>query len=233
MAGYREHISVSAMLGVAYGGGLSLLGPLNFVQGALAGWLTALGGMLPDLDSPTSRPVRELFGLVAGVAPLLLAGKLLRWLDMPADRETVTLTIVVMYLAIRYGGSDMVKKLAKHRGMLHSVPFLLIAAELVYLTYPSDSERTKLLMAGGVAVGVFSHLLLDEIYSVEMKGGRVRLKNSSGTALKWRGDEFVPNVSTYCVLMLLSYAALSQTGWIASDPSGPDVMAAEEALSPR
>lgn len=238
MAGYREHISVSAMLGIAYGAGVSLLGPLNFVQGALAGWLTALGGLIPDLDSPTSRPVRELFGLVAALAPLLLAGKLLKWLDIPAGPESVMLTIVVMYLAIRYGGSDMIKKLAKHRGMFHSLPAMLIAAQLVFLTYPSDLERTRLLMAAGVALGVLSHLVLDEIYSVEVKSGRLRLKNSSGTALKWSGPAFVPNVTTYCILMLLSYVTLAQTGWLAVDPPNADLsnaglMATGDVAAPR
>ena len=233
MAGFREHITVSAMLGIAYGGGMSVLGPLNFVQGALAGWLTAIGGMLPDLDSPTSRPVRELFGLVAGLLPLLIAGRLLRWLNIPAGPETVMLTIVIMYLAIRYGGSDMVKKLAKHRGMFHSIPAVLIAGQLVYLTYPSDLERTKLLMAAGIALGVLSHLVLDEIYSVDVSGGRLRLKKSSGTALKWSGEAFTPNVVTYCLLMLLSYVTLAQAGWIDATYTGGEPVAEQPADAPQ
>lgn len=217
MAGYREHITVSAMLGVAYGVGMSAFGTLNFVQGALAGWLTALGGMLPDLDSPTSRPVRELFGLVAGVAPLLLAGKMLQGLNLPAGRESVMLTIILMYLAIRYGGADLIKHFAKHRGMFHSIPAVLIAAELVFLGYPSDSDWVKLIMAVGVCIGMFSHLLLDEIYSVEMRNGRVRLKSSSGTALKWSSPNFTPNVLTYAIVMVLTFGIMTQQGWIAAD----------------
>ena len=234
MAGFREHVSVSAMLGIAYGAGTSVFGPLNFVQGALAGWLTALGGMVPDLDSPTSRPIRELFGLVAGIAPLLLAGRLLRWLGLPSNPESVILTVVLLYLAIRYGGSDLIKHVAKHRGMFHSLPALLITAELVFLTYPSGSGSVRMMMAGGIAIGFFSHLLLDEIYSVEMKGGRLRLKKSAGTALKWHGPAFLPNVFCYAMCLLLTYAAFVDVGWVEFTPTdAPGPLAdADELLGP-
>lgn len=218
MAGYREHVTVAAFAGVGYGLGAVLVGGFTVVQGALAGWLAAIGGMLPDLDSPTSRPVKELFGLVAAIGPLILAGPILIWLDLPAGPESIMLTIVILYLAIRYGGVEAVSRFAKHRGMFHSLPAAIISAEIIYLAYPSESEFTKLLMAGAIATGFLSHLVLDEIYSVEVSSGRVKLKNSSGTALKWYGPDFVPNVMTYCIAMTLSFVILNQWGWIAADP---------------
>lgn len=219
MAGYREHITVAAFAGIGYGISSILLGGFTLVQGALAGWLASLGGMLPDLDSPTSRPVRELFGLVAAIGPLLLAGRVLVWLNLPSGPESIMLAIVVMYLGIRYGGAELVSRFAKHRGMFHSLPALIISAELVYLVYPSDSEFTKLLMAGAVGTGFLSHLLLDEVYSVDVSAGRVKLKKSSGTAIKWSGPDFVPNMICYCMVMILSFAILNQWGWIAADPN--------------
>ena len=220
MAGYREHITVAAFAGIGYGLGSILIGGFTLVQGALAGWLAAIGGMLPDLDSPTSRPVKELFGLVAAIGPLILAGRVLVWLDLPAGPESIMLTIVVLYLAIRYGGVELVSRFAKHRGMFHSIPAMIISGEIVYLAYPSEAEFTKLLMAGAVATGFLSHLLLDEVYSVDVRGGRVRLKSSSGTAIKWSGPDFVPNVLTFCILSVLSFVILNQWGWIAADPVG-------------
>lgn len=219
MAGYREHITVAAFAGVGYGLGAVFVGGFTLVQGALAGWLAAIGGMLPDLDSPTSKPVKELFGLVAAIGPLILAGPVLVWLDLPAGPESIMLTIVILYLAIRYGGVEVVSRFAKHRGMFHSLPAMIISGEIVYLAYPTEAEFTKLLMAGAVATGFLSHLILDEVYSVEVKGGRVKLKSSSGTALKWSGPDFVPNVLTYCMAMILTFVILNQWGWIAADPT--------------
>ena len=59
MAGFRMHVGTAATIGVGYG--LAAVKPLGFAPDAaiLAGGLTAVGGMLPDLDSDTGRPIRK------------------------------------------------------------------------------------------------------------------------------------------------------------------------------
>lgn len=220
MAAYREHISVSSLLGVMVGGGAYFALGFTPIQGALAGWLTALGGMLPDLDSETGRPVREMFGLVAAVAPLALVGRVIGWLGLESTPEMVMLLIVIMYLTIKYGGQMLVGSISVHRGMFHSLPAMLIAAELTYLAYPSSVSRVKLLMGAGVAIGFFSHLLLDEMYSVQWSGVRIKMKKSAGSAIKMFGRMFVPNVLTYSLLMVLSWAVLVDVGII--QPTEPE-----------
>ena len=214
MAAFREHVIFSSVLGVGYGAGASLALGFTPVQGCLAAVLTAVAGMLPDLDLDHGRPAQELFGLLAGVAPLLLVGRVLQWLHLPADREMVMLGMVVLYVVIRYGLSKVIPHFSVHRGMFHSVPAMLIAAEMAYLSYPSDSSRVKLLVGAGVALGFFSHLLLDEIYSVEISGVKVGLKKSSGTAIKMFGEAFLPNVLTFALAATLSYATLQEAGLI-------------------
>jgi membrane-bound metal-dependent hydrolase YbcI (DUF457 family) len=121
---------------------------------------------------------------------------------------------VILYAGVRYGASAVLAKTSVHRGMFHSIPALLIAAEIAFVAYKSDVPAVKMLMAGGVALGFFSHLLLDEIYSVQFSGVRIRLKKSAGSALKFVGDKFLPNVVTYALLMLLTYATLVDVGLI-------------------
>jgi len=220
MAAYREHISVSSLLGVMVGAGSYFALGFTPIQGALVGWLTALGGMLPDLDSETGRPVREMFGLVAAIAPLALVGRILGWLGLHATPEMVMLLIIIMYMTIKYGGQMLVGSVAVHRGMFHSLPAMVIAAEFTYLVYPHDSNRVKLLMGAGVAIGFFSHLLLDEMYSVQWSGVRIKLKRSAGSAIKMFGKMFVPNVVTYSILMVLSWAVLVDLGII--QPTDPE-----------
>src|SRR5690606_35377920 len=176
MAAYREHISVRSMLGIVVGGGSYFALGFTPIQGALVGWLTAMAGMLPDLDSETGRPVREMFGLVAAIAPLALVGRVLGWLGLQGTPEMVMLLIVVMYLGIKYGGQMLVSSVSVHRGMFHSIPAMIISAELTYLVYPHESSKVKFLMGTGVAIGFFSHLLLDEMYSVQWSGGGIKLK---------------------------------------------------------
>lgn len=217
MAGYREHISVSGLLGVGYGAGAWYAFGFSPVQGALAGTLTWFAGMLPDLDSETGKPVREIFGLLAAAAPVVLMPRLLQW---GQDPETAMLLAILLYAGIRGGGAMVLGKLAVHRGMFHSIPALLIAAELTFLGYKSDSLSVRLLMAGGVALGFFSHLLLDELYSVEWTGIRLRLNQAAGSALKLFGKSFLPNVVCYGLLCALTYFTLIDVGLL-ERPSKP------------
>ena len=214
MAAFREHVIFSSGLGFAYGATAWLGFGFTPVQASLSAVMTGVAGMLPDLDLDHGRPAQELFGLLAGVAPLLLVGRVLQWLHLPSDREMVMLGMVVLYVLIRYVLSRVIPYLSVHRGMFHSIPALLIAAELAYLTYPTNVIRVKLLVGAGVAIGFFSHLLLDEIYSVEFNGIKVGLKKSSGTAIKMFGEAFLPNVLSFALAGTLTYATLMDAGLI-------------------
>jgi len=214
MAAFREHVIFSSGLGVTYGAAAWYGFGFTPVQAALSAVMTGVAGMLPDLDLDHGRPAQELFGLLAGVAPLLLVGRLLQWLHLPSDREMVMLGMVVLYVLIRYVLSRVIPHLTIHRGMFHSIPALLIASELAYLTYPTTVIRVKLLVAAGVGLGFFSHLLLDEIYSVEFNGVKVGLKKSSGTAIKMFGQAFLPNVFSFALAGTLTYATLMDAGLI-------------------
>ncbi|MBX3443341.1 MAG: metal-dependent hydrolase [Planctomyces sp.] len=219
MAAFREHITFSSLLGIGYGiASCTVLG-FTPTQGALAGWLTGIAGMLPDLDSESGRPKRELFSVVAAIAPMFLVHHVLRWLQLPYDAETILLTMILLYIGVRFGLSEVVNRLSVHRGMFHSLPALVIAADIAYLGYPGRTVGSKLLMAGGVAVGFLSHLVLDEVYSVQLSGMAVRLKKSAGSALKLVGPSFMPNIVTFSLCGTLTYAVLTQMG-VLDRPTG-------------
>lgn len=220
MANYREHITVSSLLGLGYGLGAVMAFRFTPLQGVLAACFTGVAGMLPDLDSDNGRPVREMFGLLGAVAPLLLVNRVVAALGLPGDPETIMLVIVALYVLIRYGGAALVSRLSVHRGMFHSLPALIIAAEAVYLAYPGPRPEVRLLMAGGVALGFLSHLLLDELHSVHVKDRRLQLKRSSGTALKWSGDRIIPNAFSYTLMLTLAYAVLLEAGWFDQQSTG-------------
>ncbi|TWT62024.1 metal-dependent hydrolase [Rubinisphaera italica] len=206
MAAFREHVTVSGVLGLGYGMTAWIAYGFTPIESTLAGFLTAFGGMLPDLDSKTSRPVRELFGILAAVGPLLVLGETLKALHLPPTRESGALTFIALYLLIRYGGAYLVGKVATHRGMFHSIPAALITGQIAFLAHCDSPIPTKWLIALGIMIGFFSHLILDEAYSVQWTGVRVRLKKSAGTALKMIGKDHAANIVTYGILITLSYA---------------------------
>lgn len=204
MAGFRTHITVSGTLGVVYGG--VAVQPLGFSTetGLLAAGLTTVGGMLPDLDSDSGVPVREMFGLAAVVLPLLLVP---RMVQMDMSREGILATLLFGYVVIRYGVANVFRRFTVHRGMYHSIPAMLIAGLVVYLGYSSPDQNVRLLLAGGVMLGFLSHLVLDELYSVDIRGIRIKLKSSAGSALKFFSPSLLATTVCYAILGGLLYLA--------------------------
>jgi membrane-bound metal-dependent hydrolase YbcI (DUF457 family) len=232
MASFREHVGFSGLLGVAYGLGAQWVFDFTPQQSALAGCLAGVGGMLPDLDAPTGKPGQEIFSLTAAIVPLVLIGRVLQWTGLPPDTETVMLLLVAMYFTVRYGLAWVVKKLSVHRGMFHSIPATIIAAELTYLAFPSELTTVKLLMAGAIATGFFSHLLLDEVYAVSWYGPIPQFKRSFGTAIKFVGRTFAPTAFTYGLLATLTMMMLQDAGLI-SPPQDLSTPPIADEFSPR
>lgn len=233
MAGYKTHITVSGMLGVGYGVGATMLAGFTPVQGALAGVLTWVSGMLPDLDSDSGRPIQEVFSLTAALAPAVMMRRLGHWGGSP---EGAALLAILIYIGIRYGLANILKIITVHRGMYHSFPAMIIAAELTFLGYQGDTLGVKLLMAAGVALGFVSHLILDEVYSVQWNGMRIKLKSSAGSAMKWFGTNWTDNILAYGFLFTLSYGVLVDGGLLKSlgspAPGNPSPMSLQQAAQP-
>lgn len=230
MAGYREHISVSGLLGLAYGCAAVFMLGFSVVQASIAGVLTWIAGMLPDLDSESGRPIQELSGLTAAIAPMILMQHVH---DLGMNSDRAMLCGILTYAAVRYGGAWLLGKLTVHRGMFHSIPALLIAAELTYLSYHSDEVRVRILMGVGVGIGFLSHLVLDEMYSVQWSGSKIKLAKSAGSALKFFGPEALPNGIAFGLMIFLSYATLVDTEFV-RDPGkvpAPEIVTTTSELS--
>ncbi len=223
MAGFKMHISVSTLCGIGYGvASAKMLGhPIE--TAFLAGALTAIGGMLPDLDSDTGVPVRELSGLAAAVVPLLLYNRLL---SAGLTHEAILAMMVGAYLFIRYGAVALFKRVTVHRGMFHSVPAMLISGLCVYIAYDVGNalQSTRYVLAVGVMLGFLSHLILDEIYSVDINGLKIKLKASAGSALKFFSSSITASMVCYGMLGALLYLAYTdykvRTG---TDPIGKQI----------
>jgi membrane-bound metal-dependent hydrolase YbcI (DUF457 family) len=202
MASYRGHLVFASALGSVYAGVAVLRWGLDWGQAFLIAGLTTLGGLLPDLDSDSGVPVRELFGAAATVVPILLYHRL-------RDRFSVEQTLSILggvYLFIRYVVSALFKRFTVHRGMFHSIPALLISGLATYLIYHNPEMELRWFMAGAVMIGFLSHLILDEIYSVDFMGARLRLNKYAGSALKLYSPSRAATAWTYAALAVLIFA---------------------------
>jgi hypothetical protein len=203
MASYRGHLTFAGLLGAGYGSLALLDGGGDWEQALFAAGLTTLGGLLPDLDSDSGVPVRELFSAAAAITPILLFDRV-KDLCQQSTEQTL-FVLAAIYLFIRYVLSYIFKAFTVHRGMFHSLPALGIAGLTTYLLYPSDEVRRRLFLSGAVMLGFLSHLVLDEIYSVDFMGARLHLNKYAGSALKLFSKSWSATLTTYLLLALLAW----------------------------
>jgi hypothetical protein len=211
MAGFRTHVTTSSVLGVAYGAGAWHFYDVPAPTCVLAAGLCGVSGMLPDLDSGPGVPLRESVAFAAAVVPMLMVHRM-HQMDLAA--ETMVLVGAGVYLGIRFGVSRLLKWYTVHRGMFHSIPGALIAAELGFLLSFNPDVTLRLYKAGAILVGFMSHLVLDEIYSVEFKYGFPRFKSSFGTAVKLWGKNTWANFSCYGKLAILTWLVFHDPSYL-------------------
>jgi membrane-bound metal-dependent hydrolase YbcI (DUF457 family) len=199
MANFQTHITTSTVLGVIYGVTGIVLG-VPITSSIIAGGLCSLAGMLPDLDSDSGIPVRETTNLASAIVPILLLD---RFSMMGLGHEEMIVAAGGVYLIMRFGVAKIFKNFTVHRGMWHSIPAAIIASALGFMLCSCHSATMQWYKAGGVFIGFMSHLILDELNSLEFKIGRIRIKRSFGTAFKLWGRKAWPNISTYGKLVIV------------------------------
>lgn len=204
MADFKTHMTFSTGLGIAYGALGYWQYELPLGNCVIAGAMCSLAGMFPDLDSDSGVPIRELKLFTSTVIPMLLMERFQR---MGMNHSSMVLAGGIAYVFIRFFVFNMFRQYTKHRGMWHSIPAALIAATVAFLLSSNPDIAIRLYQAWAVLLGFLSHLLLDEIYSVDLNGRR--LKKSFGTALKFWGSNNWANYSTYTKLAVVALLAIN------------------------
>ncbi len=88
--------------------------------------------------------------------------------------------------------------------MWHSIPAAIIAGMVAFLVCLSGDLGIRMFKSWAVVMGFLSHLILDEIYSVDLGGKTIRIKKSFGTAMKFWRNNWWANISCYGKLILLA-----------------------------
>ena len=201
MANFSTHVTIAT---VACTGTALVAVNVQLISNGDMPWLIflgTLGGLLPDIDASNSRPVKLLFNVLAlmGVAAALHAFK-----DGYAPNPLL-LIVAGTYLFIRYVMFALFNALTVHRGVFHSVlAALFFALLMTCISYHFLHWDVLHAWLNGIfiAVGFIVHLLLDELYSVDLSNSR--MKNSFGTALKlFSYDNMTASaLMTICTMML-------------------------------
>ena len=199
LADFNTHVFASAAFVSLGATTASKLLSLSVTEGITIMAVGLIGGVLPDIDLPDSKPSKALFttlGITAGLA-WMFAG-----LPDYTSLELWIGTITIVLLS-RFVFAGVFSRFTRHRGALHSVSaaFMwgLITCALSWQYFQASALQSWL---NGVflSIGYLVHLTLDEIYSVSFTGAR--LKRSFGSALKPL-DLKQPRASAVVVLIAL------------------------------
>lgn len=181
MADFTTHFFTATATGAVYATMATKGLGLTMEPALLLAAMTAAGGVLPDIDLKDSTPSKTLFLVLGALTALSVM------MYHAQNFSVLELLIMgsVLFIAVRYPLWALFHQFTVHRGSLHSLTasamFGMIAVVLCYRGF--GTAPTLSWLAGiGVLLGSITHLLLDEIYSVDFSG--VRIKRSFGTALK-------------------------------------------------
>ena len=218
MANFNTHFAVAAGASAVISGVMLSMEVLYPTEAILAFALGTFGGLMPDIDSDNSKAIGIGFSAISLLITILA-------IFMKSSTYSIIEMLImagVIFSAVRFGLTGVFRKISKHRGMFHSIPVALIWGVITAIVMHIFFGLSSLLSwVYGIMVtyGYIVHLILDEIYSVDLRNRRI--KKSSGTAfkffkLKTKTDK-IQNVLIYISLFLLIYVA-------------PDFVLVQEAL---
>ena len=159
--------------------------------------------MLPDVDAVNSRPVRLLYSILA----LLSAATVLAiFKKYYVQSYELLLLAVFVYCLTRYLVLASIRKFTVHRGIFHSILALcFFSFAIIGVSYYFLKQDPIYAWLNGffLGLGFFVHLILDEMYSVDLANRRI--KKSFGTALKLVNYKNIPSSLVMAIFTLLLY----------------------------
>ncbi|UNU72655.1 metal-dependent hydrolase [Moraxella nasovis] len=186
MANFRTHLTVA----LATSSTLAVIGMYIKLFGATTAILCAIigtvGGLLPDIDLDHSAPAKRGFLLASLIVSTIIV---ILYANTYRQDELVLDSLILWglsFVLIRFVLLETFSRLTHHRGMVHSVPYMAVFGLIITCGAFYGLHLTAFISwAFGVflLVGAMIHLALDEIYSVNVLG--LRLKRSAGTAFKF------------------------------------------------
>ncbi|MCB1549911.1 MAG: metal-dependent hydrolase [Hyphomicrobiaceae bacterium] len=202
MANFTTHIAVGTVVSGALATltlAADVIAPENLVAVAFAG---TLGSILPDVDLKDSRPSQAMF---SGLA-VFMAFAILFTIGYKYSIAEMWIMWIGTYLGIRYGAHFVFHRMSYHRGIYHSVLaglFFACVTAVVFHHMLGRHPGVSWLAGGFMFIGYLVHLTLDEMYSVDVMGARI--KTSFGSALKLFDHKHLGHSSAMAIATVLVF----------------------------
>jgi len=208
MADFKAHFLASSAIAVFLAAGFHAAGLATSRDVAVYAILGSLGGVLPDVDSDHSIPTQVLFNVLAVTSAFFATyGKMTAY----SLAELFVLWTGV-YLIVRYGVYKIFARFTVHRGVIHSIPagllFAFAAAAISHRVFHLSSA-VSWMNGFFLFIGYITHLVLDEISSVDLTSAQI--KRSLGSGLKLFSFQYPWTSLLICLLAVAVF-------WLAPSP---------------
>ena len=203
MADFKTHLMGATLVSGVAATGLAMTGIAS--NQAVVGYFTlgVAGGLMPDIDSETSIPIRIAYQVLSVLAALMLV---FTFADRYSLLELVVLALAG-YLIVRYVIFFLFSYFTVHRGLVHSIPAAVIFAQVTAIVTYQFFDATTLhawFCALFMLIGFLVHLALDEMYSIDLLGRS--FKRSFGTALTFFDKKnWLGTAALYVIVAVLFY----------------------------
>ncbi|AOY60281.1 MULTISPECIES: metal-dependent hydrolase [Desulfococcus] len=207
MADFKTHITAACAVSGLAATCLLAGGAARPEQVLLYFVLGSVGGVLPDIDADNSVPLKLTFDILSFVVAFVVM------FSQPWGDSVIELALiwVAVFLAVKYLVFSFFIRMTVHRGVIHSIP----AGVTFGLTVVILLDQVRGISAGYAWMGGFFlfmgylvHLFLDELYSIDFSG--MRMRGSFGTALKFISfRDMTATLVLYAAMILLFFTAPS------------------------
>ena len=182
MANFKEHVTVGTVIGGLAATSLLVAGQADPHEVILYLSAAIIGAVLPDIDADNSTPLHIAFSFFA---ILLAFFVLFRHATLLSVVELLILWLVV-FLFFKLGVFALFIRTTIHRGVFHSLPAAVLfgfVTTIMMAQLFQFSDKVAWLTGGFVFLGSIVHLLLDELFSLNLFG-QGGVKHSLGSAFK-------------------------------------------------
>lgn len=201
MGNFVHHVSGGIVVGALCSTVSYLEFRVSSVDAVAFGIIAGVGSLLPDIDSPHSKPNDMAFGLASVIIPVIVAQSF----NFTSPSKTL-LTVILMYGLVRYGLRRLLREVCVHRGIIHSIPVAIIWSCFIYWGFHHSPMVIKNVSAASALLGFVTHLIIDEMFSfINFEGVRLSPKQSFGSALKFTAPSLISTTIALVMALVCLY----------------------------
>ncbi len=205
MANFKQHFLTAAGASGIVSSGLLSLEYFTPEQAILGFTLGTIGGILPDLDSDHSKPLK----MARDVMAITFAFIIMYYKAKGYSLVEMAILWIGIFSFIKYGIFNLFTKITIHRGMFHSVPAAIISGLIfvnIFYYFLGFDAMLAWAYSFFIFLGYMIHLVLDELVSLNLMGDYI--KKSLGTALKFYDkNNLITSGIVYVVMIGLFFIA--------------------------